>query len=130
MRRSKQDLMDRGNSLCSLKRCQSINLSMRLLRVKQRTVYQFDPVAMNSFQKTPAENLGVTTTDPPLSKGARNPARSPWTYMCRTVSQSLNSNTRGRGRGGRRRTWNNGMTRYVLSAGVSLYVLITFLMVV
>lgn len=44
----------------------------------ERTVYQFEPVAVNSDQKIPAENLGGTTTLPPERSGARKPARRPW----------------------------------------------------
>lgn len=44
----------------------------------QLTVYQFAPVATNSDQNVPAENLGGTTIEPPESSGARNPHNKPW----------------------------------------------------
>lgn len=60
-------------------------------------VYQFALWVVKSVQKSVAENLGGTMTEPPEYRGARNAARRPW-------------------------TWNNGITRYVRSAGVRLYV--------
>lgn len=74
------------------------SFSTKLLGVSRRrvrlTVYQFEPVATNSAQNVPAENLGGMTTLPPERSGARKPARRPW-------------------------TWKSGMTKNERSAGVS-----------
>ena len=60
-------------------------------------VYQLALCVMKFSQKSCAENLGGTMTDPPDRRGARKPASRPW-------------------------TWNSGITRRVRSSGVSLYV--------
>lgn len=67
-------------------------------------VYQFAWYVVKSSQNSVAENFGGTITDPPEPSGARKPANSPW-------------------------TWKRGMTRYVLSFLLSLYVASTFCIV-
>lgn len=43
-------------------------------------VYQFALWAVKSAQKSDAENLGGTTTDPADRRGARKAASRPWTW--------------------------------------------------
>lgn len=57
-------------------------------------VYQFALCSRKSRQKSEAENFAGTTAEPPERRGARKPARRPW-------------------------TWNKGMTSIVRSFGVS-----------
>ena len=58
-------------------------------------VYQLALYLMKFSQKSDAENLSGTITEPPDRRGARKPASRPW-------------------------TWNKGMTSNVRSLGVSL----------
>lgn len=60
-------------------------------------VYQFALCVIKSSQKVVALNLAGTMTEPPERRGARNPARRPW-------------------------TWKRGMTSKVRSAGLNSYV--------
>lgn len=57
-------------------------------------VYQLALCVIKSSQKVVALNLRGTTTEPPERRGARNPARRPW-------------------------TWKRGMTSMVRSAGLN-----------
>jgi len=51
-------------------------------------VYQFASCVVKSFQNVDAENTGGTMTVPPDARGARKPARSPWTWKLRLLAET------------------------------------------